>query len=319
MDSMTGYEANAKRGGASGEIAVRRSLTAGLAERGRDVDVATSDREFDELCPPRGRTCDKYDALVLDAWTWAAPGWKAKLNLVGREGRVFLLDFFGAEAPRRNGIAVPPDRILTAYPTFPGNTFLGFFYDAPPATTTVINKKKLLGVVWGKDPKYYAGKEKVLRAVARVAPLHSTLKTPPIGLVGVPNITFHGHLTKEKWSALLSEAKFVLGLGDPLLGPSALDAVAHGSTYVDPDYPKLVKQRYGSQHPYLRQVLGGEPYVCAAKLDDPDSYVRCATRALQGPPLKSLILPDFTKPAYMARLDKIFFRDQLGPSTSGIR
>lgn len=64
--------------------------------------------------------------MVLDAWTWAAKGWVPKPPLRGVEHKVFLLDFFGAKGPTRNGINVPPTRILTAFPTFPGNTFLGF-------------------------------------------------------------------------------------------------------------------------------------------------------------------------------------------------
>lgn len=290
MDAAVGYEARAKKGGASGEITVRKALSRGLEELGVKVVVADSDEAFESLC------CDSA-ILILDAWTWAAPGWKPKPKLVGREGKIFLLDFFGAPSPRN--FNVPSSRILTAYPTYPGNSFLGFV-QVPGER----QRKEAYGVVWGKDPKHFQGKAKLLKAVARLAPLHATLSPPP-DLRNVHNITFHGHLSKSEWAHLLGRARFVLGLGDPLLGPSALDAVAHGCVYVDPAYPKPVKDVYHSQHPYLRSVIG-HPYVCDAKLDDVPSYVACVQQALRGPDLAPVVPDDFTPEAYRNRLRTIF-------------
>lgn len=303
MDSTSQYEQNAAHGGASGEITIRRSLFEGLRSLGCDLVIAKSDADFVRLCPERGDMCDAFAFLVLDAWTWAAPGWKAKPNLVGREHKLFLLDYFGASGPRNNGINVPISRILTAFPTFPGNTFLGFFYDAAPNVHA--ETKQNIGVVWGKDPRHYKGKARLLRTVASLAALHSTLDKPTPELHAALNITYHGHLSKNEWSNLLAKAKFVLGLGDPLLGPSALDAVAHGCVYVDPYYPTIVKSVYTSQHPYLRSVVGS-PYVCAAHLDNIESYVRCVHTALRQAPLPPFVPQDFTRSAYLKRIKSIF-------------
>ena len=62
----------------------------------------------------------------------------------------------------------------------------------------------------------------------QLAPLHSTLKT---AAVKHRAITYHGHQTPASWAALLAGSKFMLGLGDPLLGPSAVDAVVGSAGY----------------------------------------------------------------------------------------
>ena len=66
------------------------------------------------------------------------------------------------------------------------------------------------GVIWGKDPKHFVGRSDWLKAAASVAgvTLHSTLSTrdAPASLRNLPNIVFHGHLTKPAWQKLLAES-----------------------------------------------------------------------------------------------------------------
>ena len=303
MDAMGAYAANAGRGGPSGEIAIRESLVAALADLGADVRVATSDRDFERACRPT--RCD-YAFLVLDAWTWAAPGWKPKPMLVGREDRVFLLDFFGAAGPRDGGIDVPPERILTAFPTHPGNTFLGYALpDGPaPRPDATPQRKRRQGVIWGKEAKHYRGREAALLAVAEVATLHSTLPRPPSPKLRGADIVWHGHLEKPEWRRLLRESKFLLGLGDPLLGPSAVDAVAAGCAYIDPVYAAAKQGVYWSQHPFLRTAP--PPYYCAAALDDPKQFAACARNASDGADLPPFLPPELTRAAHRRRVAAIF-------------
>ena len=95
--------------------------------------------------------------------------WVPKAPLIGHEHKVFLLDFFGAKGPTRGGIKVPPSRILTAFPTFPGNTFLGFAVprarlpSSEPGGRGAVAAKRAQGVIWGKDPKHYAGRDALLK------------------------------------------------------------------------------------------------------------------------------------------------------------
>jgi len=68
----------------------------------------------------------------------------------------------------------------------------------------------LQGVIWGKDPKHFVGRTAWLKAAASVAgvTLHSTLSTrdAPASLRNLPNIVFHGHLTRPAWQKLLAES-----------------------------------------------------------------------------------------------------------------
>lgn len=338
MDSMDQYVANSKRGGASGEITIRDALVSHLKTHlNVETDVATSDAHFERLANGDGsgggsrgagglKASGKYAFAVLDAWTWAAPGWIPKAVLRGFEDRIFLLDFFGAKRPNRGGIRVPPSRILTAFPTYPGNTFLGYVIAPnelassitatgsaarlpsqlrPPTTSpTWRGKKRPHGVIWGKDPKHYERRWGVISAIVEDGVvLHSTLPSSR-GKVKHPNLVFHGHLSKEAWRGLLGSSMFMLGLGNPLLGPSAVDAVVAGCVYINPTYKTPVKDVYWSQHPYLADRVGA-PHVCNANLDDSDQVRACVRRAVAAevPPL---IPKELTEAAYTARIEGIF-------------
>lgn len=54
----------------------------------------------------------------------------------------------------------------------------------------------------------------------------------------------------------------IAATGDPLSGPSAVDAVVAGCTYLNPVYTTPMKKLYNSQHPFLEQSVG-EPHVCS--------------------------------------------------------
>ena len=305
MDSIDQYVKNSKKGGASGEITIRDALVSHL-QRHLNVatDIATSDRHFEELAV--GIQQGRYAFVVLDAWTWAAKGWVPKKPLVGHEDRVFLLDFFGAKQPTRNGIQVPASRILTAFPTYPGNTFLGYAVSASQMPAPGTRKRPMEGVIWGKDPKHYEGRWDLIKALAEDgAVLHSTLDVKRVPRAPRhPNIRYHGHLSKAEWHDLLGTSMFMLGLGNPLVGPSAVDAVVAGCVYINPTYSKPVKDVYWSQHPYLADRVGA-PRVCNANLDDVQAVKACVRGAVakaQAP----FIPVELTEESYVSRLQKIF-------------
>lgn len=93
-----------------------------------------------------------------------------------------------------------------------------------------------------------------LKHIAEVVELHSTCSTP---VFQHQNVIWHGSLSRSAWRELLLESKvhfilieevltttrlieqrlqFLIGLGDPLLGPSAIDAIAFGNVYINPIY-----------------------------------------------------------------------------------
>jgi len=121
------------------------------------------------------------------------------------------------------------------------------------------------------------------------------------------NIRWRGHLSPEEWMGLLAESKFLMGLGHPLLGPSAIDAISVGCMLLNPIYDKPVVVRdeeFSSQHPYAGTSLG-DGYVCSYKMNDASDLLRCVDKALTST-LPFGIPPDFTRAAYRQRVIDIF-------------
>jgi len=163
-------------------------------------------------------------------------GWVPKSILRGHENKIFILDFFGSSSLKGSGIpgerfmknkysslfshhptGMTPNRILTAYGS-PWNTFLGYFIQETPlnsplnSTNTAFSqppKKKLQGVIWGKDSKHFEG---------RVSQLKSLLADEPqLQLFSTSNAVFQhsqlhwlGHQSTQQWMELLAESKFLM-------------------------------------------------------------------------------------------------------------
>lgn len=221
------------------------------------------------------------------------------------EHKTYVLDFFGSRVLRGTGFKIPPSRFLTAYNTNSYNTFLGYYMDDLADTVgNTSSPKKLQGIIWGKDTKHFEGKNSILRSMASKVHLLSTATSK---VFEHDNIHWLGHQSKEKWYALLRESRFLLGLGEPLLGPSALDAVAAGCMYLNPIYSTPLHhndQTFSSQHPYALEKIG-EPYVCSYHENDVVSLQSCIDKSLRMD-LEPHIPSEFTKEAYRQRVIQIF-------------
>ena len=157
------------------------------------------------------------------------PGWTPRKFLVSRESRSFMLSFFGAREAG-HGWQLPPRHILTPFPVAgAGNSFLGYAQSArwlPRGASEAevaaaaggawggviprrLPAKLRQGVLWGKKPEYFAGREALIAAIAQLAPLHATA----VGLAGIAGVVTHGHLDREQWHELLAESKFLIGMG----------------------------------------------------------------------------------------------------------
>lgn len=231
-------------------------------------------------------------------------GWKPKPMLIGHEKKIYVLDFFGSERllNSKADFIISPKRLLTAYGS-PWNTFLGFYINES-RLERFYSKKLPQGVIWGKDPKHYANREKLLQALSYEVELHSTATRK---VIQQSRIVWHGHQTVESWMKLLGQSKFLLGLGDPLLGPSAIDAVSMGCVFINPVYSSPVRQIHHTQHDYASNKVG-LPYVCNANLDDYKDVMKCIEYALKND-LKPFIPIDFQYDAYLERVRTIFLED----------
>ena len=231
-------------------------------------------------------------------------GWKPKPVLVGHEKKVFVLDFFGSESllNAKSNFPIPPTRLLTAFGS-PWNTFLGYYLNET-ILKTYHSPKTSQGVIWGKDPKHYGNREQLLQTLSNQVELHSTATRR---VIQRSNIIWHGHQTPESWMRLLGQSKFLIGLGDPLLGPSAIDAIAMGCVYINPTYRNPVRKIHKSQHDYAANVLGS-PYVCNANLDRYEEVIKCVQYALQHE-LQPFIPSDFKYEEYLKRVRRIFLEE----------
>ena len=300
MDSISSYEENSRRGGAAGEILIRLCLEKTLKNFGVDSHIVTSDYDFDSLSP---RSVATYDYILLDPWTWAAKGWVPKASIRGQDAKIFILDFFGSPKLRGSGLNVPPARFLTAYGS-PWNTFLGFYL--PPLPTAGARREQR-GVIWGKDANHFDGKEATLRHVADhgVKLIATATIVGPAGRLFVhDNVQWLGHQTAAGWQELLASSKFLLGMGDPLLGPSAIEAIAAGCMYINPIYPEPAKNGLLSQHPWAAEKAQQE-YVCSYHQGDMNQLMRCVDRAMKAE-LVPHLPQDFTEASHRERVKSIF-------------
>ncbi len=222
--------------------------------------------------------------------------------------------------------------ILTAFGS-PWNSFLGYFIDSNSnsnsnsiSSISSINgktrRKVSQGLIWGKDPKHYQGKIPVLLHVARqfegsviliststedVFTSHlnqgngRTTTTTSSNSIGVKWV---GHLTAQQWNDYLRESKFLLGLGHPLLGPSAIDAISAGCVYINPIYDTPMKEIHFSQHTYAMEHIG-LPYVCSYSIHNESALEQCIKYAIQTD-LNPFIPSDFLYQNYVERVRNIF-------------
>ena len=167
--------------------------------------------------------------------------------------------------------------------------------------------------MWGKDRKHFEAKRHMLEAIVADDALHASLvSTARNSGLSAPVQTL-GHQSTEGWSRLLAQSKFLLGMGHPILGPSAIDAVAMGCVFINPMYEHKGKKKcfqakngncYASQHPYAAEKIGA-PYVCSYRESSLDELKDCVAQALNST-LEPHIPKDFQKAEYVLRVKKIF-------------
>lgn len=205
--------------------------------------------------------------------------------------------------------------MLTAYPRSRNQRggdgvgrFLGFYKDEVISRVNNrgggenANNSNNVVVIWGKDPKYYT--PSVLTLLRKLnelenVVLHSTLPAPANKALPDGVVT-HGHLKPEEWKALLVGATHMLGLGDPLLGPSGLDAIEAGCILVNPIY-KAPKRGWMSQHGFIEEFVDSRS--CQVDLLDFEQVSECILKRRSPGPI---VPKEFGKREYFARVNEIF-------------
>lgn len=290
--------ASSLTGGPAGEITVRNSLEETLAELNVTVDTITSDEAFHSK-----KSLRDYDFVFFDPCTWAKDWyqnmWEPTKVLKGfPPSRIYILDYFGAPNRREmeGKLDVPYKNFLTAYRSPWNNTFLGYFLPASIVKSSAPRKRNQ-GVIWGKESRNLNRSISLIKHLADRVRLVAVV--PP--LFEHPNITWIGHMDKSRWQNLLAQSKFLLGTGDPLIGPSAIEAIALGCTFINPTY-KEPYLGYMSQHP-VPQLLSPER-VCNYPHGDELKALECVNQAMKKT-FDPFIPQEFTKEEYTRRVKHI--------------
>lgn len=333
--------------------------SAAVPPTGVHVDVATSDSMLADLT--HGGVSE-YDFFIFDRFTYAGKGWVLRDFLRDRVQDLFILDFFGREGASRGGrdadeeyrglAAFPGGRVLTAFgncgdgTTKGRDTFLGYFYSEeeiahppPPSNIAIGPEGTVYGVIWGKSVNYYAPQVKLLTALSSppqratfvsTLPSNAPLSNPSSAPPSSPSFVYVGHQTPQSFVSLLAGSSFLLGLGHPLSGPTALDAVAYGAVYINPTY-RYGQRREGepsvkgclSQHDLLRNAVGAtetlreeggrevrpalKDRVCEYVEGDVEGALRCIERAIDPARDRTPFIPSgFSEREYRLRVHDIF-------------
>jgi hypothetical protein len=223
------------------------------------------------------------------------------------------VDYFGTQ-PQHNNRNLHLKQILTPYEYDGSNTVIYMVTKQLLAEDWTTREHK--GVLWGKDSAYSAD---LLQSLVSQVSSHIPIKTTQVKKPGYypmknVNITNLGLLSHEKYLRLLSGSKYLLGVGLPLVGPTALEAIAHGAVFINPvfDPPKptgkaRTSYAYTSQHPFVEQYIP-EPYAYTIDINNHSAVERVilelATRPSED--FKGYIHPSHTPLGYVQNVFDIF-------------
>jgi hypothetical protein len=229
---------------------------------------------------------------------------------------VRVLDFWGlpeahASFPRK---FLSPSQIWTPWP-HPSNGFLGFFLDDKPAVVPTKKGEAPYGIVWGKDLSYLSkappGLWTALKGAGVV--LHATVDNMGHQEAQQYGVINHGIMEPAAFRKLLCEASFLLGLGDPWDGPTALEALSCGTPFLNPYVVWSLDEGVDSvrhtgrltQHRFLQSV--GPPYVWNVHLDNA-SHVLDAIQTVTAAPTAPFVPYEYSKSTFVARLGSLLAR-----------
>lgn len=292
----------------SGEHYVLRAWAIAVAAAGartayaRRCDAATA----------RAALAAGHARIVVETVGLLTPRFCDALGARGR-ARLFAFDFWGrlndAAAARATGAcALPAARILLPYPDGRGR-FIGYWAHGVERGCAAARAapRAYGGVVLGKLPRYFDGRyeasaaEGARRAYTRPAlealladgaNLTSTCapRRTLLGRLGLradeacnlpPGVRLLGATSPGGFGQLLASSAFLLGVLDPPLSPSPLEALACGAAFINPALrpPRsAAKRARHSQHAALAAVAG-PPHVYTVDLANASEVVGAARSA----------------------------------------
>ena len=287
-------------GGPKGELVQWGSVLIALALLGHNATLVVTGAELDAVL--EGGTPDvlhtDYSAIRErgdPTSKWHSARVAALLASPDFKARVGVSDIYGTQAeenaarrPRTKRffccLGLPSVRqYLTWIPPEvpdPVNTFLGFAQMPPPAAPRATGAPRE-ALLWGKEVSYFKAPG-VASYLKLLASRGYRLTATTSGGAGVPGVNYVGSVSREAYQALLDKSTIFVGLGDPLIGPSPIEAIAHGCVYLN---PRCAAGPHRAEAPIScgRPTASHRPRTCMASASRPTPCTprrcRCWRRA----------------------------------------
>lgn len=180
--------------------------------------------------------------------------------------KYFIMDYFGTQ-PLHNNRNLNLKQVLTPYEYDSSNTVI-YMVTKQLSREEWSLSREFKGVLWGKDSSFVWKLHPLMLQIANFMEIRTTYSPSASGRArNGPNITHLGKLNITSYLRLLSSSRFLLGVGLPLVGPTALEAISHGAVFINPSFdpPKAAGKAhtsyaYSSQHPFVEKHIP-EPYA----------------------------------------------------------
>ena len=185
-------------------------------------------------------------------------------------------------------------------------------------------RRENIGILWAKNPKYLplnANIYSMFLALSNLVEMHSFLSSVPVEYNKM--LINHGVVTRSKFRQFLLRSKFIIGIGQPLDGPTALEAISLGCVFINPvlDPPLTLSNKpndrlYTSQHPFVREYIQ-KPYAFTIDITEVNVVVD-TVRTILASNSYSYIHPSHTVHAYVKNLIQIFDNHVANCNTSHV-
>lgn len=306
FETLRDSERKFRSGGPGGELRVLGSLLESAKDLGFSVRLCPSPAELNAI-----HDFDVFDLIILDesgmnAFADRLPGAFTTPSIACR---LRFLDFWGTP-PEQNHIKLDLSQYLVPYPN-PWNTFIGFRQEPIPAPT---GERKRMGVLHGKEGRYWIDHIPLLERISQTFDLVATIPDERLGGLRLPSrVRNLGMVSRETWLTTLSQSRFVISFGDPVLAPTGVEAIAAGSAYIFAKYPtprsisNIPAHPLRSQHDFLLDTLG-EPYAYAVDVGDPGAVLNAIDKACRTT-IPNHVPDLFTAETHRARTNTILTTD----------
>ncbi|XP_078492527.1 alpha-1,6-mannosylglycoprotein 6-beta-N-acetylglucosaminyltransferase A-like isoform X2 [Ciona intestinalis] len=324
-------------GGPLGELVQWSDLMSSLHVMGHDVVLSWSPDRLAEVMLPHGHNEDTCrPARVFDIVFTDIIGLEQIRELHGSlyQYRCILrvLDVYGTDPqfnhplfnPEKQGTwggkGLNPAQFFTHFPHSPDNSFLGFVVNNKISNSDDKQESnKKIALLYGKRPSVLNGRNKIKYIDLINEHFNETHATMYVNVMNkkgmemyesIPSYVInHRNLEQVEFRRLLRQSWVYVGLGFPVEGPAALEAIASGVVYLNPQFrvprpvadKKPTKRLLASQNPYAENRIG-EPHVYTVDMRNLTQVEDVLIKIKNRPRPKPFVTHEFTFLGFLERI-----------------